>query len=212
MYDYYLNRSPRMMPKFDPSPDQRRSYSETWEMIFQAADEGPVFFKDMSYYHLPQLYDDPELAGRLTNIFLIRDPRRAILSYYKLDQDVTAVEIGLEALWLHCNWLKTVIGQDPVVVEAEAIQADPEGTISAIWERIGLPDNKDAFAWQDGDVPEDWQSVSGWHEAVSGARGIRPPADDDVEQKFSAAAEREPKLQRLLDHHLWFYNSLKSFI
>ena len=96
MYDYYLNRSPRMMPKFDPIPDQRRSYSETWEMVFEAAEAGPVFFKDMSYYHLPQLYDDPERSNRLINIFLIRDPRRVLASYDQKRRAPELSDIGIE--------------------------------------------------------------------------------------------------------------------
>ncbi|MEM8648394.1 MAG: hypothetical protein AAGF86_18935 [Pseudomonadota bacterium] len=210
MYDYYLNRSPRMMPKFAPSDDQRVSYQETREMIFAAAEAGPVFFKDMSYYHLPQIYDDEEMAGRLVNLFLIRNPRRSILSYHKLDPEVSAVEIGLEALWLHYSWLVRAMKQAPVVVEAEKIQADPRGVIRALWQRIGLPDRPEAFDWQVETVPEDWKSVSGWHEDVSSASGIRPPeAAEDLEARFAAAAGEVPKLQRLLDQHLPFYELLK---
>lgn len=210
MYDYYLNRSPRSMPQFEPEEHQRQSYDETWRMILEAAKQGPVCFKDMSYYHLPQIYEDVELAKRLTNIFLIRDPRRAILSYHKLDAGVSSVEIGLEALWLHANWLDTVVGQTPIVVEAEAIQADPVGTVGGVWERIGLPDCPQAFAWRDGEIPEGWRSVTGWHKDVIDASGIRPPEEDGIAEKFSQAAAREPRLQQLLDQHLPFYNMLKS--
>ena len=48
MYDYYLNRSPRKMPQFEPEEDQHRTYAETWDLILDAAEQGPVFFKDMS--------------------------------------------------------------------------------------------------------------------------------------------------------------------
>ncbi len=213
MYDYYLNRSPRKMPQFEPTADQRRSYVETWEVILEAAEQGPVFFKDMSYYHLPQVYDDPDLARRLTNIFLIRDPRRAILSYYKLDAEVTAVEIGLEALWLHYNWLSTALGHKSIVVEAEAIQADPVCALGDLWNRAGLPSRPEAFDWKAGTVPEDWRSVYGWHEAVLGTTRIKPPPrDDDIAERFSEAAVREPKLQRFLDQHLPFHEKLKSAV
>lgn len=211
MYDYYLNRSPRKMPQFEPEEDQHRTYKETWELILEAAEKGPVFFKDMSYYHLPQLYEDAELAARLTNIFLIRDPRRAILSYHKLDAGVSSVEIGIEALWLHYNWLSTALGHEGVVVEAEAIQADPQGAVGTFWNRIGLPNRPEAFDWQAGNVPDDWRSVHGWHKDVLNTTGINPPsADDDVVGKFAEAADREPRLQRLLDQHLPFYERLKS--
>ncbi len=211
MYDYYLNRSPRMMPKFEPSADQRVNYAETRAMILEAAEAGPVFFKDMSYYHLPQIYDDMELAERLVNLFLIRDPRRSILSYYKLDPEVSAVEIGLEALWQHYSWLVNAMKQSPVVIEAEAIQADPRRVVRAVWQRIGLADCPAAFDWQVENVPDDWKSVRGWHQDVSAATGIRPPEGDaDLAAKFAEAAAGAPKLQRLLDQHLPYYELLKA--
>lgn len=211
MYDYYLNRSPRMMPKFEPSDDQRVNYAETRAMILEAADAGPVFFKDMSYYHLPQIYDDMELAGRLVNLFLIRDPRRSILSYHKLDSDLTSVEVGLEALWLHYHWLVTAMQQTPVILQAEHIQADPVGVVSGAWQQIGLSDCPSAFDWQVENVPDDWKSVSGWHQSVSSATGIRPPdADEGLDAKFAEAAAKAPKLQRFLDQHLPFYELLRA--
>lgn len=211
MYGYYLNHSPRMMPKFEPSDDQRVNYAETRQMIFEAAERGPVFFKDMSYYHLPQIYDDYKMADRVTNLFLIRDPRRSILSYYKLDADVTAVEVGLEALWQHYSWLANAMKQNPIVVQAETIQRDPKAVVSKVWDRIGLPDCPQAFDWQIENVPEDWKSVSGWHEDVSSATGIRPAATDDAAEKFAAAAASAPRLQRLLDQHLPYYEQLKAY-
>lgn len=211
MYDYYLNRSPRMMPKFEPSADQRVDYAQTRAMILDAAEQGPVCFKDMSYYHLPQIYDDVAWAERLVNVFLIRDPRRSILSYYKLDPEVTSVEVGLEALWLHYSWLVRAMQQTPVVLQAEHIQTDPVGVVSELWEKIGLSPCPAAFDWQVESVPEDWKSVSGWHQSVSSATGIRPPDDDDgLAARFAEAASKAPALQRFLDQHLPFYELLKA--
>lgn len=211
MYDYYLNRSPRMMPKFEPSDDQRVSYAETRAMILEAAEAGPVFFKDMSYYHLPQIYDDIEWAKRLVNVFLIRDPRRSILSYHKLDPEFTSVEVGLEALWLHYSWLVNAMKQTPVILQAEDIQENPVEVVSRAWQKVGLGNCPAAFDWQVETVPDDWKSVSGWHQSVSAATGIRPPDDTgDLDAKFAAAASRAPKLQRFLDQHSPYYELLKA--
>ena len=96
-------------------------------------------------------------------------------------------------------------------MEAEKIQEDPRQVLSKVWARIGLEDCPSAFDWQVETVPADWKAVSGWHQSVSAATGIRPPADDaGLAAKFAAAVAETPKLQRFLDQHLPFYERLKA--
>ncbi len=214
MYDYYINRAVRLFPNFEPEDDKPRTYEDIRAAIMGAADEGPVFFKDMSYYMVPRLYDDPEFAAATTNVFLIRDPRKAIVSYHRLDQDVTAVEIGLEAQWQHYAWLVNALAADPLVIEAEALQAEPGAAVARFFDHIGLEQREQALAWESmskDDLPEEWKSVSGWHGDVTSATGLRPPEDEaDVEAKFEAAANKTPKLRRFLDQHQPYYDLLRE--
>lgn len=209
MYDYYVHRALRRMPHFDVQADHPQTYAAIRDMILARAERGPVFFKDMSYYVMPHLLEDRAFADRLTDIFLIRDPVASIPSYYKLDPDLTLEEVGLEAQARHFEALRAR-GRTPVVISAEAVRADTEGMVGALWRQIGLPHVAAAFAWQR-EVPEDWQQVGGWHGDVSTARGIRP-ADaaelESQERKFDALAEKVPHLRGYLDHHRPFYRQL----
>lgn len=211
MYDYYVHRQVRRMPHFDVQKDHPTSYGAIRDMILERAEKGPVFFKDMSYYVMPHLLDDSDFAGRLTNVFLVRDPIASIPSYHKLDPDLTLEEIGLEAQAVHFDALEAG-GVTPPVIAAEDVRADTEGVIGALWQRIGLPHVARAFEWQR-EAPKDWAQVGGWHGDVSSAKGIRPISGEEIaaqQRKFDALAEKAPHLRGYLDHHRPFHRHLAA--
>jgi len=213
MYDYYVGRRVRVMPHFEVDPEKPRTYEAIRDMLLEAGEAGPVFFKDMSYYVVPRLFEDQDFAERLTHTFLIRDPAKSILSYYKLDPDLTLEEIGLEAIWTHIEWVRERTGEVPAILHAEAVQADTPGTLTAYWRGIGLPPAPHALSWGATDAPEDWQEVSGWHGDVLSSGGIQPMSEDEARAQraeFDRAAEQAPKLRCFLEHHRPFYDKARA--
>jgi len=213
MYYYYVERAVRVMPLFDIDPEKPKTYEAIRDMLLEAGEAGPVFFKDMSYYVLPRILEDRDFAGRLTNTFLIRDPVKSILSYYKLDPDLTLEEIGLEAIWIHIQGIRDMTGEVPAILHAEAVQADTAGIMSAYWQRIGLPPVPHALSWATKETPEDWQEVAGWHEDVLSKGGIvatTAAEEEALRTEFEAAAETAPQLRRYLEHHRPFYEKARA--
>lgn len=211
MYDYYVHRKVARMPHFDVQDDHPVTYDAIRDMLLAQAGQGPVFFKDMAYYVVPQILSDPAFVDRLTHVFLIRNPVASILSYYRLDAEATLEEIGIEAQWQLFDALRDR-GVQPLVIEAEAVQQDTVGVMSALWERIGLPYRPEAFEWQS-DVPKDWEQVGSWHGAVSGSTGIRPADEGEAARKlqeFEECAKTAPHLAEFLAHHLPFYHKLQA--
>ncbi len=181
--------------------------------MLEKAGQQPTFLKDMSYYVVPQIFEDASFAERLTNCFLIRDPVKSILSYYKLDPDVTLEEVGLEAQWHHFDWLSSLTKQRPVVIDAEAVQQDPLSMISKFWVQIGLRFRGQAFSWNEQETPKDWHRVAGWHAEVFSSSGIRPHGaaqETEARQKFDHAANQAPQLYDYLAHHRPFYDKLRA--
>lgn len=205
--DYYLHRALRPMPMLEADRASTKDYAETRDEILAAGERGPVFFKDMSYYVLPRMFDDRSFAARLCNVFLVRDPRRSIASYAKLDPNFTDEEVGLEAQWRHAFFLCDVMEAAPMVISAEALTADPQAVIGEVWARAGLPFVASAFSWQAGEVPESWEYVAGWHGTAVNSTGIRQDVTDP-EAAFEAAAEKIPRLRGYLAHHWPFYERL----
>jgi hypothetical protein len=210
MYDYYLHRKVRVMPHFEPQGDRPVKYQAIRNELVQSSDNAPVFFKDMSYYMVPQLFADPDFALSIRNIFLIRDPRLSIASYAKLDAQLSLEEVGVEAIWHHVNWLREQSGSTPVILQAEAVQHDPKAGVARLFQAAGL-DSVDGVLDFSGDTPMQWGDVSGWHNDVINSDGIRkivtPINSDEV---FQRAVEQRHELQAFLEHHMPFYDDLKN--
>jgi len=215
MYDYYVARQKRVMPFFKAEKGRPVTYRQVRDVLIEAAEKSPVFVKDMSYYVIPHMLDDPEFCARLTNTFLIRDPVASIMSYFKLDPDINCEEVGLQAQARHYQALHNS-GQKPIVVQAEDVRAGARRVVTAYWKAIGLKPANHAFNWQ-GAKPDDWKQVDGWHIDVSASKGILPTNREEMQtqlnakkDEFAALARQHPKLQALLDYHLPHYEMLKS--
>ncbi|WP_299843245.1 hypothetical protein [uncultured Roseovarius sp.] len=211
MYDYYVHRGVARMPHFDVRPDHPVRYEDIRDMLVEKAASEPVFFKDMAYYVMPSILSDPDFIHRLTHVFLIRYPVASILSYHKLDPDLTLEEIGIEAQWRLYEALREM-GVDTAVIEAEAVQHDTRAVMAALWQRIGLPFRAQAFDWQD-TTPKDWQQVGSWHDAASSSSGIRPIDPKEIarkKQEFEVLCQKVPHLAEYLAHHMPYYQRLKE--
>ncbi len=204
---YYLQLKAADMPMLDTSNIGPTSYESIRDSLINAAQSRPVFFKDMSYFVTPRLFDDTAFCKRLFNVFLIRDPRRSIASYYKLDPGVTQIEIGIEAQWRHYQFLSESLGLDAIVIRAETLASNPRTVLGAVWERAGLPYNEEAFHWQADAPPDDWNFVQGWHQQATASTGLKVDQSDPG-HLFSNACKQAPHLQDYLDFHWQAYQEL----
>ncbi|MGI9492246.1 MAG: hypothetical protein ACR2QF_07615 [Geminicoccaceae bacterium] len=212
LYDYYIARQVRCLPHFQTDKDQPTSYEDIRDHLLDVAADATVFIKDMSYYVVPRLLQDHDFADQITHSFLIRDPLRSILSYYKLDPLVTLEEIGLEAQWRHVRWLEDTTGETPLIMEAEDVQQAPKAMMAAYWSRLGLPFMPKALEWKSADMPKDWKVVSGWHEMVSQSQTIQvSSAKEEAEARaaFDVLLKTAPHLADFLSHHLPSYRELR---
>ena len=213
MYYYYIGLGKKELPLSDLHIGNPDSFDGIIQQFEHKAQTEPVFFKDMGYYVLPEIYQHPEIAQRMDHMILIRNPRKSILSYYKLDPTVSIEEVGLEAQWQLYQWLKDTCRRPPIVIEAEAIQNDPMNAMKRVWDYLGLEFRQNAFQWDPKTIPEDWKSVSGWHGNVMASTGIRPEkisGEEEIINRFNQAADDNPRLGELLGHHLPFYEKLKQ--
>ena len=209
MYDYYIGQG-RDFPGFEPVAGHPTDYPGIVEMLERSAKDGPAFFKDMAYYVTPRMLKDASSLHRITHSFLIRSPVASILSYHKLDPNFTLENVGLEAQW-QLYEAACAAGLSPVVLDAEAVRADPKGTMRLYWDAVGLSYSETAFDWQA--PPREWDHVSAWHEEAMTSSGIRTADAEEMlrkELEFDALAKEMPHLQSYLEHHLPFYQKLSA--
>ncbi len=205
----YYNTIDRDFPHRDPDADLFERYADARSALLGAADIGPVMAKDMAFYVIDEIRDDPAFRARVTPIVLFRDPRRAIPSYLKLDPDATVDEVGYEGQ-VRLLELLDADGIEAMVVEAETVQADPAAAFAAMFAFAGLEPAPDAVTWRDDVEIASWHHVRGWHVDALESTGIRPPADDDPDEVFAAGLRANPRAQALYDHHRPFYEQLRA--
>lgn len=214
LHYYYLHKVGKELPHFDSEQDHPCHYDDTRDMVLREAGVKPVFAKDMSYYVMPELLQDREFCRRLRHCFLVREPMRAILSYYRLDSGVSLEEIGIEQQWRQLEGLRELGIGDSLVLEAEAVQRDSVATMRRFWQALGLDDKPEALHWDSARQPQDWNYVAGWHGAVSSSSGIRhdPVQDDEVlRMEFEQASADAPQLSDYLAHHQPYYEKLRAY-
>ena len=213
LHYYYRERTGRDFPYFNHNRDHPTSYAAIRDLILQHAESAPVFAKDMSYYVVPEILADPEFCQRARHCFLIRDPLRSILSYYRLDPGVSLTEVGIEAQWRHFEGLCELGIENNPVIEAEAVQADSAALMARFWQALGLDFRERALNWQPGEMPADWQYVQGWHRSIEASSGIRRVGVNEEAARraeFDQLCRTAPWLDQYLQHHLPYYERLRA--
>ena len=174
---YYYSPE-RRSERFAPAETkQEYGYGEILDLMLSVEDK-PVYFKDMAY-HLAGVMDR-EFVSRFTNTFIIRNPAPVIASLSRFWPDFTLEETGYEQQHRLFE-LAVENGEDPAVVDAADLTADPEGMIRAYCEMLGVPYMPESLSWEPGPVPE-WEMWTQWHEEAQESTGIkREPLEDDTE-------------------------------
>ena len=196
---HYYYGPERRSTRFDEEMP-RSSPEELLADIEKAAEERPVFVKDMAYQASVIL--EPETVGRFRNSFLVRDPSAALRSLAKKWPDFTDEETGWEALGKAADAVSAA-GQPVVVLEANRLCDDPSGVVSAWCKAMDLDFVEDALTWKPG-MRDDWELWDDWHHTTSQATGFGelddpPPAPTEDEPRLLEAYERAvPVYERLV--------------
>ena len=205
LYLYYVHDGRRRLPHLDPDPRRPSSYEDVRTMILETVRTGPVFVKDMCYYVRDRIHGDADFIRRMTSTFLVRDPKRTIPSYFRLDPGVTLEEIGCEAQYRHFERVGEITGETPIVIDAADLAEDPAGALRAYCRALELPFMPHALEWDVG-LPAAWRDVSGWHTDLAGSTGITDPRPSG-----GPGLDAAPHLRDYYDHHLPFYRKMRAY-
>lgn len=163
---------------------------------------GPVFFKDTTDFHYPNLLKDEEFLRDAVHTFLVRHPREAIASHYALHPGLGRDEIGFAWLYEIFAAVRAATGTTPVVVDSADLVARPAETVERYCAAVGIPFLPAALNWSPGMAPV-WRRSERWHQDTSQTSGFvstRPRHDTSVEDS--------PLLTGYLEYHLPFYERL----
>ena len=137
----------------------------------------------------------------------------SIVSYAKLDPDVSLDEIGLEAQAKHVDASEAAQRTQPRHrAKRESAERSRRTDAGLLVSRRALDHRPEALDFAD-DVPKDWQQVSGWHKDVMASKSILPWTDADVaktRRQFDELVERAPHFAAYYAHHLPFHAALAA--
>ena len=171
-------------------------------MLEVNAAERRVFAKDTTDYTYPPLLKDERLFNDVINTFMIREPHGAISSHYAMNPGATLEEYGFEYLHAIFDAVRSATGEVPPVIDGDDLVADPETTVRAYCERVGLAFKPEAMRWDPG-RQANWQRTDRWHAEVAESSGLvaKPPGQRET-------PDTNEHLRRIADHHQPFYDAL----
>ncbi len=158
------------------------AYETDWRQVIKnlLADDGgaPIrFHKHMTQHMLPQI--DRKWLERVSSFFLIRDPRRMLLSFSRVIPNPSLDQTGLPQQLELFNAVRAMTGSVPPVIEARAILRDPERSLRRLCGALELPFDPAMLSWESGRRTSDGIWAKHWYKRVESSTGFAPYAEDD---------------------------------
>ncbi len=175
---YYYSEKRQSDRYADVEPKEEYNPENVLATMLDPSWERRVYFKDMALHAKGVM--TPELVSTFTNTFIIRDPVPVIASMNRFWPDFTLEEIGYE---MQHRLFKMAVenGEEPAIVDAADLTANPDGLVATYCERIGVPFIPEALTWEARKIP-DWEMWAEWHTEAEDSTGIkREPLEDDKE-------------------------------
>lgn len=178
-----------------------------WRKV-TAALTGPVpggrrvwYQKHMTHHLLPEIGRD--WLDRLTNCFLIRDPREVLASYVRTRAQPTLADLGLPQQVAIFEQVRARTGRVPPVLDARDVLGDPRRMLGLLCATIGIPFSERMLAWPPGPRPSDGVWGRHWYQSVWRSTGFRPyqPPTTPLPEALQPLAEACAPYYRMLHAH-----------
>jgi len=188
--------------------------------IYKLAETSNLYIKECAFHAIDTFLEDEDFLKRCTHMFQIRDPKRCVLSSWKVrgTQKRRLPELSVEASYKMCQKLTELKlhlldgGKSPLVIDGEDFQNDPEGIMRAWCKVVGVDFKPEAMEWE----PE-WRSEYSHWEAcyfdVAGSKGVQKNMEAFLydERLINAIFEDLPLLKMVYEYHLPFHEALYKY-
>lgn len=198
-YLYYVQQNIGSIPQEYIDHDHPKTYPDIKSMIFAEAKHQAVFFKDMCAHCCDHLIADEPFLKNMVNTFLIRDPAKAIPSYYAMNPGVKRDEIGYEQVLKVFEKVNGVAEERATVIDADDLEDDPEGVVKAYCDETKIPFLPESLHWEPG-ASKKWKIWGRWHEDAARSTGIEKNLET-----FEVTVENDVHLKSYYDYHFPFY-------
>lgn len=142
-----------------------------------SSDEKIVYQKHMTQHMLEHI--DRSWIAQVSNCFLIRDPRRMLLSFSKVIPNPRLDQLGLVQQVEIFQHVRGVTGTVPPVISSRGVLSDPEGSLRKLCALLDLPFESAMLSWQAGRHDSDGVWAKHWYASVEKSTGFAPYERDD---------------------------------
>jgi len=141
------------------------------ELISDIDDSCSIYFqKHMTHHMIPSV--GREWMKDVVNCFLIRDPKDMILSYTKVNSNLSMHLLGLEEQYELFEYVTKINGRTPPVVDSKDILIDPRKTLSLLCEKVGVIFSEEMLSWSKGVRDTDGIWAKYWYDNVINSTGF----------------------------------------
>jgi len=177
-YAHYLQQTSFPHPGADEIMDKHEC---DWRKVLQSLqarqDRSGIFYQKHMAQHMLEHIDRDWLL-QVSNCFLLREPRRVLLSFVKLIPQPTLAQTGyLQQLELF-QFLKAATGVAPPVLHAGDVLRDPEGSLRLLCLRLRLPFDAAMLSWKPGIHNSDGVWAKHWYGNVARSSGFLAYRED----------------------------------
>ena len=140
-------------------------------LISDIDDSCSIYFqKHMTHHMIPSV--DRDWMKDVVNCFLIRNPKDMILSYTKVNSNLSMHLLGLEEQYELFEYVTKINGRAPPVVDSKDILLDPRETLRLLCEKIGVVFSEEMLSWSKGVRDTDGIWAKYWYDNVINSTGF----------------------------------------
>ena len=140
-------------------------------LISDIDDSCSIYFqKHMTHHMIPSV--GREWMKDVVNCFLIRDPKDMILSYTKVNSNLSMHLLGLEEQYELFEYVTKINGRAPPVVDSKDILLDPRETLRLLCEKLGVVFSEEMLSWSKGVRDTDGLWAKYWYDNVINSTGF----------------------------------------
>ena len=162
-----------------------------------------MYQKHMTHHLLPHI--SRAWLAELTHVFLIRDPRKVLVSYIRTRANVTAADIGVLQQREIFDYVRELTGVSPPVIDAGLFLKAPEAQLRALCELLGVEFTPRMLHWPPGPRASDGIWAPYWYAQVYRSTGFEPERDGTAEvpaQYHAVIDEVMPAFEALFTQRL----------
>jgi hypothetical protein len=204
LYAHYLLKTRVPHPGVD---EVLRCHETDWrkvvtELIGDIPGGKSIFYqKHMAHHLLPEI--DRGWLDRVTNAFLIREPREVVTSFIRVVPNPRLEDTGLPQQLEIFNLVRQRTGRVPPVLNARDVLSDPGRLLRLLCASLDVPFTEAMLAWPPGPRHTDGVWAKHWYDAVWKSTSFQPyhPKDEPVPPHLAGLVEEAEAIYEQLNEH-----------